>query len=187
MNLANGCWTENVLLHELGHVLGLMHEHQRPDSFYYVKINLENIAIENQHAFSQNGKPTITTLSSYALFQNIMGKNTISDSDRRVVKAHYDVMKTDQYAGFSESYYRNRYTDVAAAIGRGQYSSGRDHYIRMGCREGRNPNMDFNELTYRRQNPDVANALTSGAFEGCGFLHFSLHGRVEGRRAAYAQ
>lgn len=39
MNLPPGqCWSEPILLHEIGHVLGLKHEQQRPDRDYYITL-----------------------------------------------------------------------------------------------------------------------------------------------------
>lgn len=38
-----GCWTNGIVAHELGHTLGLVHEHQRADRDTYVTINHDNI------------------------------------------------------------------------------------------------------------------------------------------------
>lgn len=43
MNLAEGCWHVGTALHELGHVLGLHHEHERFDRDQYVEAHLENV------------------------------------------------------------------------------------------------------------------------------------------------
>ncbi len=37
------CFQFGTALHEIGHVLGLVHEHNRPDRNYYVSILWENI------------------------------------------------------------------------------------------------------------------------------------------------
>lgn len=38
------CWQNRPgVVHEIGHVLGLMHEHQRPDRDQYIQINTQNI------------------------------------------------------------------------------------------------------------------------------------------------
>jgi hypothetical protein len=34
---------QNTLLHELGHIIGLQHEHQRPDRTKYIQVNWDNL------------------------------------------------------------------------------------------------------------------------------------------------
>jgi len=90
MNLGGGC-TQEVIIHEFGHVAGLWHEQNRVDRDQYVKINLNNVTsgyerqfatyvdsgldgkeytdfdfssimLYDSYTFSSNGKPTITKL-----------------------------------------------------------------------------------------------------------------------------
>ena len=42
-NLGDGCQSDRTVAHELGHALGLFHEHQRPDRDNYVTIDFSNI------------------------------------------------------------------------------------------------------------------------------------------------
>lgn len=100
MNLKNS--NKKHITHELGHVLGLTHEHQRPDRDNYIKVNYKNIE-ENQthnfdkiinplhenieydyksimhygaYAFSHNNKPTI---EKFKLTINFSDKPSILD------------------------------------------------------------------------------------------------------------
>jgi hypothetical protein len=53
----NGCWNQQTILHELGHALGFMHEHQRPDRDQFIEIRTQNIpgGYERQFAIIQQG------------------------------------------------------------------------------------------------------------------------------------
>jgi hypothetical protein len=48
-----------TIRHELGHVIGLIHEHQRPDRDKYIKINWKNIKLLRQHNFWKLDNPYI--------------------------------------------------------------------------------------------------------------------------------
>ncbi|XP_023232131.1 astacin-like metalloprotease toxin 5 [Centruroides sculpturatus] len=43
LNLGSGCWNLGIIYHELGHVIGLYHEHNRPDRDKYIRILWNNI------------------------------------------------------------------------------------------------------------------------------------------------
>ena len=51
INLASGCSTGNVR-HEIGHTIGLFHEHTRADRNSYVIIHLENVESGKEHNFN---------------------------------------------------------------------------------------------------------------------------------------
>jgi hypothetical protein len=60
---ASWCWAQDKLLHEIGHVLGLMHEHQRPDRDTYVTLNLANV--QSGFAYAYDKFTTMAEYSSY--------------------------------------------------------------------------------------------------------------------------
>lgn len=82
---------------------------------------------------------------------------------------------------FDEAYYLKTNPDVAAAVKRGEFKSGLQHYQRHGAKEGRNPNADFNEAYYLKQNPDVAAAVKKGDFPSA-FAHYQEWGAKENRK-----
>jgi len=51
ISLGKGCWDRGTILHEIGHAIGMEHEHARPDRDLYVKINMSNIDGDWDYAF----------------------------------------------------------------------------------------------------------------------------------------
>ena len=91
-----------------------------------------------------------------------------------------------------ERAYLSQNRDVASAVANGQYSSGLQHFLDVGYREGRNfgnlagtsltsgptPGLD---LAYLRANPDAANAVANGQF-GAAFDYFVYLGADRGQQ-----
>lgn len=101
-------------------------------------------------------------------------------------------------SSFNEELYLAANPDVAAAVARGQFASGRQHYNRHGRYEGRPlvpattpasapaqsvASAGFNEELYLAANPDVAAAVARGQFAS-GRMHYNRHGIFEGRPLA---
>eukprot|EP00746_Dinoflagellata_sp_MGD_P000687 gnl/MRDRNA2_/MRDRNA2_101234_c0_seq1.p1 gnl/MRDRNA2_/MRDRNA2_101234_c0~~gnl/MRDRNA2_/MRDRNA2_101234_c0_seq1.p1 ORF type:complete len:627 (+),score=105.11 gnl/MRDRNA2_/MRDRNA2_101234_c0_seq1:101-1981(+) len=52
LNLApNGCISLGIAIHELGHALGMAHEHSRPDRDQYVTVHMDRVQAGNTHNF----------------------------------------------------------------------------------------------------------------------------------------
>jgi len=60
-----------VIIHELGHTLGLKHEHQRPDRDDFVIVHEDRIQSGKDHDFEKLSGSTVLTTSQYD-FQSIM-------------------------------------------------------------------------------------------------------------------
>jgi polygalacturonase len=81
---------------------------------------------------------------------------------------------------FDEHYYLKTYPNVAAAVAKGEFASGYDHYIEYGQYEGYSPSPYWDEAWYLKENPDVAAAVKAGTISS-GFMHYYLYGQYEGR------
>jgi hypothetical protein len=81
---------------------------------------------------------------------------------------------------FDEHYYLTEYPNVAAAVQKGEFATGYDHYIEYGQYEGYNPSPFWNEAWYLKENPDVAAAVAAGTVSS-GFMQYYLYGQYENR------
>jgi hypothetical protein len=64
---------------------------------------------------------------------------------------------------FDETFYLRTYNDVDAAVRRGGFGSGLDHYVRRGFQEGRNA-FAFDQLWYSRAYPSAALEVGEGEY-----------------------
>jgi hypothetical protein len=84
---------EYVLAHELGHAIGLIHEHQRPDSNNYIKVNEEYI-----------DKNYLSEYIPYRLIQyNVPSTNTYTNFYNSRPYDYYSIMHYDQRDGSAAS------------------------------------------------------------------------------------
>ncbi|CAG5117825.1 unnamed protein product, partial [Candidula unifasciata] len=86
VTLARNCRSKRILIHELGHVIGLIHEHQRHDRDKFVKVLLENVRNMSQERYGVclsvwlvacyfAKSPELTTLqTTERLFQDVIGR-----------------------------------------------------------------------------------------------------------------
>ena len=77
--------------------------------------------------------------------------------------------------------YLARNPDVADAVSKGAFMTGRHHYLWVGIVEGRQVGeRAFEEIAYLLANPDVKKEVDEGGIES-GKAHWESHGWLEGR------
>lgn len=86
-----------------------------------------------------------------------------------------------QSVDFEDQDYLRKNPDVAAALRRGEWASGREHFLSSGYFEGRSgAGLDVAESWYVRANPDVARALQNKEWTS-GDAHYHNRGMYEWR------
>ncbi|XP_023232099.1 zinc metalloproteinase nas-6-like [Centruroides sculpturatus] len=71
LNLGRGCWNLGIIVHELGHVIGFYHEHNRPDRDRYIDIKWSNIIDEHTKTFLMYDKNLLRICDKYS-YDSIM-------------------------------------------------------------------------------------------------------------------
>ena len=118
LQISPGAWNHSVVCHELGHALGLCHEHQRSDRDSFVSINTNNIVSGHLGDFvlltsSQNkGSYDFLSVMHYSrnAFSVDVNSNTISplpaySSYLNVMGQRFDpVLSTNDRAGMAQIY-----------------------------------------------------------------------------------
>lgn len=98
INLGRGCEVKGLVIHEIGHALGMDHEQSRPDRDQYIKVNYENI------------KP---------------GLNDQFDiNPHAYTKEQYDYLSVMHYGMYSFSKSRGRLPTIEANDGRSSHKLG---------------------------------------------------------------
>ena len=88
---------------------------------------------------------------------------------------------------WNEALYLAVNADVAAAVARKEFKSGREHYEAAGQAEHRQGGFvpsDWNEAQYLKAQPDVATAVAERRFVS-GYHHYLAAGRREGRSGGF--
>lgn len=87
---------------------------------------------------------------------------------------------------FDELSYLDLNPDVLRSVHEGHFSSGYDHWVRVGSAERRalrpapGAPPEWNECRYLRLNPDIASLVQAGEIPS-GYHHWTRHGQYEGR------
>lgn len=72
ISLAAGCWSTGIVMHEIGHSIGLYHEQSRPDRDQFVKINYNNIQSGMGYNFNKFNYDRINSLGTPYDFRSMM-------------------------------------------------------------------------------------------------------------------
>ncbi|KAH9509410.1 hypothetical protein Btru_045825 [Bulinus truncatus] len=107
VTLAKSCRSKRILIHELGHVIGLIHEHQRHDRDKYVKVILENVRNMSQerYQFSKLLSGSITDKTVKYDYTSVMhyGRNSPELTTLQTTDGRYqDIIGRAERPSFSD-------------------------------------------------------------------------------------
>ncbi|GAL98224.1 hypothetical protein FOH24_01500 [Acetobacter tropicalis] len=120
-----------------------------------------------------------------SLLSHALGYNIFAVEQENVPVPHalllFLVQQYMAHEPFNEASYLHANPDVALAVGRGEFSSGQQHFLQRGYQEEREGHQPaFSEHWYLQQNPDVAIAVQLGDWPS-GQAHYQTHGKTEWR------
>jgi VCBS repeat-containing protein len=110
--------------------------------------------------------------------RNAVNSGSLASAFEHYVKFGVDENRLPALSLFDAQFYLNSNPDLSR-VGITQ-ATAFNHFQQFGQFEGRRPSAAYTESSYRGFNPDVANAINSGALPN-GFQHFEAAGRFEGR------
>jgi hypothetical protein len=132
LNLGPGCNTPEVVVHEMGHSMGLHHEQSRPDRDAYVTVYPENILPGDEHNFKKQGcfdqtvpydYKSVMHYSSYAFTKQAnlmtMTKKDGSEIKRPMGMTMGDIQTLKNLYGTAPVAGGARYTNWAPGAGNG--------------------------------------------------------------------
>ncbi|GFY68878.1 astacin-like metalloprotease toxin 2 [Trichonephila inaurata madagascariensis] len=93
LSLGNGCAWVGLVIHELGHAIGLFHEHQRSDRDNYITVYRNNVIPDQMHNF------------------------VLTDPNREVIFAPYEYASIMHYGNYAFSRQPNRLPTMVAKTG----------------------------------------------------------------------
>ena len=114
-----------AILHEIGHAVGLLHEHQRPDSHEHIRVHFDNIDRQYHHAYRQAHTGRTLTGYDYSSVMHYFGTSRLALDARRPVITRLDgseklggetISPNDSYA--IRQLYRPERTNVAYLVDR---------------------------------------------------------------------
>ena len=114
-------------------------------------------------------------------------EETLPDRRQKPQRVAPSARRFHRSGDWNEALYLAVNQDVAAAIARQEFKSGREHYELAGRaerREGAAVPADWDEAGYLQVNPDVAVEVSRGTFVS-GYHHYLAAGRVEGRLGGF--
>ncbi|PRD33298.1 UNVERIFIED_CONTAM: Astacin [Trichonephila clavipes] len=93
LSLGNGCAWVGLVIHELGHAIGLYHEHQRSDRDNYITVYRNNVIPDQMHNF------------------------VLTDPDKEIIYAPYEYASIMHYGNYAFSRQPNRLPTMVAKTG----------------------------------------------------------------------
>lgn len=122
--------------------------------------------------------PPFEVLKSYITISNVKGELMVTCTYENLVQM---LRRLISGVEVDETWYLDRYRDIAEAIDQGSVHSARLHFVNDGYFEGRLPfPIRVDEGYYLAQNSGVADYVRKGMLES-GQQHFEENGYSEGR------